>query len=125
MNKSVLKKLFSEKEQSVELSEVQKIELGLSQDITNDSQKATDLYSNGASEVVKAQQLADAGSKKMKEAQNIMATVLLDIDKLEKKAEEIGIPMPKPIAEIKANAKRQESRYKVIAEIEKFAKAGL
>ena len=33
MNKSVLKKLFSEKEQSVELSEVQKLELASLQDI--------------------------------------------------------------------------------------------
>lgn len=33
MNKSVLKKLFSEKEQSVELSEVQKVELALIDDI--------------------------------------------------------------------------------------------
>jgi len=124
--KNILKKIeqFQRNPNEVNLSEVQ-IDLGLSQDIINDSKKATDLYSNGASEVGKAQQLADVGSKKMKEAQNIMATVLLDIDKLEKKAEEIGVPMPKPIAEIKVNAKQQASRYKVITEIEKFANAAL
>ena len=41
MNKNVLKKLFSEKEQSVELSEVQ-VELGLIQDITKDLNSIAD-----------------------------------------------------------------------------------
>ena len=106
MNKSVLKKLFSEKEQSVELSEVQKVELFNIEDTKK-------LYQKGL------QDLKDADAEKAKVAQMYSRALIVlemnvpaQLDDSIKKLTELGISdKAAELKSLKSEALKKASEY--------------
>jgi len=102
MNKNVLKKLFSEKEQSVELSEVQKVELALIDDL----QKLHDTYSKIAIEAVQSKARLQSEMKKveseLKVAKKAKDDAIKKADVILKAADSIGIEPPQLATRVKS-----------------------
>jgi hypothetical protein len=113
MKKEVLEKLYAKE---------QKVDLGLADTITTEYKKVIDNWSKANTELSKAQIAATNGAKLYQESMDIGAAVLVDIAKMEKLSNEIGIPVPKPIQDMKTFLdSNRKGKYDIIGKVKDFS----
>jgi type VII secretion effector (TIGR04197 family) len=99
MNKSVLKKLFSEKEQSVELSEVQ-IELGLIEDVKKEYNKYSKSQVNGNSKTNAVVDAAKQAIAQYQQAVKDYSLITQQVNYIKKQAVDLGVEVPAVIKQL-------------------------
>lgn len=90
MNKSVLKKLFSEKEQSVELSEVQ-VELALVDDFQKEYENALNIQAKAETNIINYNDLASKIITTLNDAGKSFLKANSRFQEIEQMAKELGI----------------------------------
>ena len=122
MNKSVLKKLFSEKEQSVELSEVQKVELATVKEV--DSKLKS--FGLPFSDISKIQSNVSTAQTALRNLEKSINETLQEAKQIEIKAKELGIETGLEIGvkyaseKLKQIASANSLFARFVSEIEKF-----
>lgn len=99
MNKSVLKKLFSEKEQSVELSEVQ-VELGLIEDVKKEYNKYSKSQVNGNSKTNAVVDAAKQAIAQYQQAVKDYSLITQQVNYIKKQAVDLGVEVPAVIKQL-------------------------
>jgi len=103
MNKSVLKKLFSEKEQSVELSEVQKVELALVDDFQKEYENALNIQAKAETSIINYNDLASKIISTLNDSGKSFLKANARFQEIEQMAKELGVDVSPQLKSKKDN----------------------